>query len=110
MIIGFTERRRTVSERIVPEGLDEIPLTYPVAALRTSERDHLMAFRLQEGISTATVNTRQELGDIDDAIFGEVRVGNDPIQVSLSLASKHWHRLLSSFQGITEKTIHYNSI
>ena len=90
MIIGFTERRRTVSEGIVPEGEDEFRLTYDVAALRTSERDHLMTFRLLEGISTATVNTRQELGDIDvlrnnDAVFGEMREENDPIEVSLSL-------------------------
>ena len=90
MIIGFTERQRTVSEGIVPDGEDEFQLTYPVAALRTSERDHLMAFRLLEGSSTATVNTRQELGDIDvlrnnDAIFGDQREKFDPIDVYLSL-------------------------
>ena len=90
MIIGFTERRRTVSEGIVPAGEDEFRLTYDVDALRTSERDHLMTFRLLEGISTATVNTRQELGDLNilrnnDAVFGEVRVGGSPIEVSFSL-------------------------
>ena len=90
MIIGFTERRKTVSEGIVSEGIDEFLLTYNVAALRTSERDHLMTFRLLEDISTATVNTRQELENIDvlrnnDAIFGEQREENDPIEVSLSL-------------------------
>ena len=90
MIIGFTERQRTVSEGIVPEGEDEFRLTYDVAALRTSERDHLMTFRLLEGISTATVNTRQELGDLNilrdnDAIFGEEREENDPIEESRSL-------------------------
>ena len=91
MIIGFTERRRTVSEGIVPDGEDEFRLTYPVAALRISERDHLMTFRLLEGISTATVNTRQELGDLNilrdnDAVFGDVRVGGAPIEVSRSLS------------------------
>ena len=90
MIIGFTERRRTVSEGILPEGDDELRLTYDVAAQRTSERDHLMTFRLLEHISTATVNTRQELGDLNilrnnDAVFGEVRVGGAPIEVSRSL-------------------------
>ena len=90
MIIGFTERRRTISEGIVPEGEDEFRLTYDVAALRTSERDYLMTFRLLEGISNATVNTRQELGDLNilhdnDAVFGEVRVGGAPIEVCLSL-------------------------
>ena len=90
MIIGFTERRRTVSEGIVPAGEDEFRLTYPLAALRTSERDHLMTFRLQEGSSTATVNTRQESGDLNilrnnDAVFGEMREGGAPIEVDLSL-------------------------
>ena len=90
MIIGFTERRRTVCEGIVPEGEAEFQLTYPVAALRTSERDHLITFRLLEDISTATVNTRQELGDIDvlrniDAVFGEQREENDPIEVYFRL-------------------------
>ena len=90
MIIGFTERRRTVSEGIVPSGFDEFRLTYDVAALRISERHHLMTFRLLEGISTATVNTRQELGDIDvlrnnDAIFGQMRAENNPIGESRSL-------------------------
>ena len=90
MVIGFTERRRTVSEGIVPEGDDEFRLTYPVAALRTSERDHLMIFRLLESSRTATVNTRQELGNIDvlhnnDAVFGQIRGKNNPIEVHLSL-------------------------
>ena len=90
MIIGFTERQRTVSEGIVPEGDDEFRLTYDVAALRTSERDHLMTFRLLESSSTATVNTRQELGDVDvlrnnDAVFGDQREENKTIEVSLLL-------------------------
>ena len=90
MIIGFTERRRTVCEGFALEGEDEFRLTYPVAALRTSERDHLMTFRLLEGISTATINTRRELNDTNilrnnDAVFGEMREENDPIEVNLSL-------------------------
>ena len=90
MIVGFTKRQRTVSEGIVPEGDDEFRLTYDVAALRTSERDHLMTFRVLEGSSTATVNTRQELQDPDvlrnnDAVFGEEKEENDPIEVSRSL-------------------------
>ena len=90
MVIGFTERRRTVSEGIVPEGDDEFRLTYPVAALRISERDQIMTFRLLESSSTATVNTRQELQDVDvlrnnDAVFGDQREENKTIEVSLLL-------------------------
>ena len=85
MVIGFTERRRTVSEGIVPAGL-----TYPVAALRTSERNHPMIFRLLEGSSTATVITEEESEDPDllhnsDALFGKQREKNGPIKVSLNL-------------------------
>ena len=87
MIIGFTERRKIVSEGIVSEEYNDIQLTYNVSALRTSERDHLMTFRLLEDISTATVNTQSELWDIDvlrnsDAVFGEYREENDPIEVT----------------------------
>ena len=90
MVIGFTERRRTVSEGIVPEGFDEFRLTYDVAALRTSEMDYPMRFRLLEGISTATVHTRRELENVNilsnnDAVFGEEREDNDPIEVSVRL-------------------------
>ena len=90
MIIGFTERRRTVSEGIVPEGFNEFPLTYKLSALRTSERDHVMTFRLLEGSSTATVNTRRELTNQvilrnNDAVFGEVRGVNKPIDVTVTL-------------------------
>ena len=104
MIIGFTERRRTVSEGIVPEGEDEFRLTYNVSALRTSERDHLMTIRLLEGSSTATVNTRLELRDPDvlrnnDAIFGAERKENDPIEESrqVPLGSTKLLRDLTTF-------------
>ena len=39
MAIGFTERRRTVSEGQVP-GVAEFPLEIDVATLRVSEREH----------------------------------------------------------------------
>ena len=101
MIIGFTERRRTVSEGIVPEGFE---LAYPVAALRISESDHSMMFRLLEGSSTATVITKEESEDPDllhnsDALFGKKREDNGPIEVSLHLplGSKTLLQNLSTF-------------
>ena len=46
MIIGFTERRRTVSEGGALPGLDIFPLPIPLATLRTAEREHPMNIRL----------------------------------------------------------------
>ena len=53
MIIGFTERRRTVSEGLIP-GVDEFPLYIDVAILRMSERQHRMLYRVLSS-GTATV-------------------------------------------------------
>ena len=55
MIIGFTERRRTVSESMVPSGADTFSLLIGVATLRTAEREHPVNFRLQEASSSAIV-------------------------------------------------------
>ena len=45
MVIGFTERRHTVSEGLVP-GVDEFPLQIDVDTLRVSEREHRMLYRV----------------------------------------------------------------
>ena len=46
MIIGFTERRRTVLEGDALLGLDTFVLPMPLATLRTAERKHPMSIRL----------------------------------------------------------------
>ena len=46
MIIGFTERRRTVSEGDALPGEDTFQLPMPLATLRTAEREHPMDIRL----------------------------------------------------------------
>ena len=67
MIIGFTERIRTVSEGARGE-VDIFLLLINVFSLRTSEREHPMVFRVKE--SSATVETLIPSSFIFDATFG----------------------------------------
>ena len=78
MVIGFTERRRTVSEGLFP-GVEEFPLQIDVATLRMSEREHRMLYRLLSG-ATATVVSFAFVGNLDyDARIGSVQT--DPIEI-----------------------------
>ena len=77
MVIGFTERRRTVSEGQVP-GVDEFQLEIDVAALRVSEWERPMLYRVLSS-STATVVSFEFRDNLDyDARFGFVEA--DPIE------------------------------
>ena len=77
MVIGFTERRRTVSEGLVP-GVDEFPLQIDVATLRVSEREHRMLYRVLSS-GTATVVSFEFRDNLDfDARFGDIQA--DPIE------------------------------
>ena len=78
MVIGFTERRRTVSEGHVP-GVEEFPLEIDVATLRVSEREHWrMLYRVLSS-GTARVVSFEFRDNLDyDARFGFVEA--DPIE------------------------------
>ena len=84
MIIGFTERVRTVPENGI-DGFDIYQLLVHVATLRTSERDHLMIFRYLESSSTAIVEPLDSSTANSDVIFGIRGSPNDPIEVHLDL-------------------------
>ena len=76
MVIGFTERRRTVSEGLFPDS-DEFPLEIDVATLRVSEREHQMLYRVLSS-GTATVVSLDFRDNLDyDARFGAMQA--DPI-------------------------------
>ena len=82
MVIGFTERRRTVSEGLVP-GVDEFPLEINVATLRVSEREYRMLYRVLSS-GTATVVSFEFWDNLDfDARFGVVQA--DPIEQQYQL-------------------------
>ena len=72
MVIGFTERRRTVSEGQVP-GVDEFQLEIDVAALRVSEWERRMLYRVLSS-GTASVVSFEFRDNLDyDARFGVVQ-------------------------------------
>ena len=85
MIIGFTERIRTVSEGEVP-GVDLFQLQINVTSLRTSEREYPMGFRLQESISNATIETQIPSSPVFDATFGRRENSDDPVEERRNLA------------------------
>ena len=77
MVIGFTERRRTVSEGLFPDS-DEFPLEIDVATLRVSEREHRMLYRVLSS-RTADVVSFAFFDNLDyDARFGAIQA--DPIE------------------------------
>ena len=69
MIIGFTERRRTVSEGGALSGADSFPLPIPLATLRTAEREHPMDIRLF-GSSAIVEPVGRVVNELYDATFG----------------------------------------
>ena len=82
MVIGFTQRIRTVSESDAPEGEDIFTIEIPVATLRIAEKEHPMLFLLQESSSTAIVGPRGDLENnpLQDAAFGNRTEHGSPIQ------------------------------
>ena len=70
MIIGFTQRRQTVSESDVLLGNDFDRRQINVATLRESEREYIMLYQLLS-IGAATVVAFNDLGFLnEDARFG----------------------------------------
>ena len=85
MIIGFTERIRTVSEGQVP-GVDSFLLQINVASLRPSEREYPMGFRLREASTNATIETQIPSSPVFDATFGLRENPDYPIEEHRNLA------------------------
>ena len=70
MVIGFTQRMRTVSESDAPEEEDFFTIDIDVATLRPAEREHPMVFRVQYG-GTAIVESENDQSNPHlDAVFG----------------------------------------
>ena len=84
MVIGFTQRIRTVSEG--QEGaVDLFQLQINVSSLRSAERVHPMVFRILESRTNATVETLTPSSIIYDATFGNRDNPDDPIEFSWDL-------------------------
>ena len=88
MVIGFTERSRTISESMAPPGVDTFQLLIPLSTLRRAERDHPMNFRLQVSSSTAIVEPiGQVFNPLYDTVFGTRDDVDDPIEEIFILES-----------------------
>ena len=86
MIIGFTQRRLTVSESDAPVGADTFPITLDVRSLRISERVYEVVFRVL-GTGSATVEASNvQFRENYDALFGTRFSAKDPIEDSRLLA------------------------
>ena len=86
MIIGFTERRRTVSESDASEGMDVFPINLNVRSLRLSELQYEVLFRVLE-TGNATVEAYNiQFRENYDALFGTRSSAQDPIVDSRLLA------------------------
>ena len=78
MIIGFSERRSTVSEGNAEEHF-RVPIG--MATLKTAEREHPMNIRLQVSSSTAIVEpVGAVVNQLYDATFGSRDNIHDPIE------------------------------
>ena len=70
MVVGFTQRIRTVSESDAPEEEEFFTIDINVATLGLTEREHPMVFRVQSG-GTAIVEPKDDLTNpLLDALFG----------------------------------------
>ena len=80
MIIGFTERSRTVSESGATPGVSQYRLSIDMATLRVSERFHGITIRHNEQLSTAVVGPFIGGNIFYDALFGARDDSRDPLQ------------------------------
>ena len=81
MVIGFSQRRVTVSEATTEQGVDQFPLLINITSERTSEQEYQVLFRLQESSSTATVEAINTAFSTNfDARFGIRDNMGDPIE------------------------------
>ena len=81
MIIGFTQRTRTISEGEEDHAIELFQLQVNLTTLRTSERVHPMTIRVQWSSSTAIVEPLLVQTDPDfDAVFGSRDLPGRPIR------------------------------
>ena len=68
-IVGFSQRRQTVSEADAPEAAG-FTITIPVNAVRPAETEINLLFHVVETLSTANVQAFTEFNSSFDALFG----------------------------------------
>ena len=86
MIIGFTQRRWTVSESDGTEGANTFSLTLNVRSLRLSELEYELLFRVLETGNATVEASNLQFQESYDALFGSTDSEQDPIVNSQILA------------------------
>ena len=85
MVIGFTQRNRTVSENSSFEGQDNFTINIDIATLSVSEREHKMIFRLESGGTAIVEPFNIDTNPLLDALFGSRFNPHDPLEEFFSL-------------------------
>ena len=80
-IVGFSQRRQTVSEADAPEGSGFFTIVIPVNARRPAETEINLSFRVVEALSTANVQAFTEFNSSFDALFGVREPDNGLLEV-----------------------------
>ena len=79
MVIGFTERSRTVSESLAVDS--SYFLGIDIATLRVSEMGHRIIIRHNEQLSTAVVESILGQTTLSDVSFGARRLSGGPLEI-----------------------------
>ena len=87
MIIGFSQRRQTVSESDAPEGADSFSVTLDVHSLRFSETEYEILFRALENSNASVEAFNVQFQLQFDALFGNTKSPEAPIIDSRRLSS-----------------------
>ena len=82
MVIGFTQRIRTVSEN---SGFENFTINIDRATLSTSEREQEMIFRLESGGTAIVESFNNNTNPLKDALFGNRFDPHDPLEEFFSL-------------------------
>ena len=85
MIIGFTERSKTVPESGATPEASSYSIEIEVASPRVSERFHGITIRHNEQLSTAVVESFVGVNDFSDALFGVRDRSRDPLEDQVDL-------------------------
>ena len=80
MVIGFTQRIRTVSE-----NSDNFTINIDIASLSVSEREQKMIFRLESGGTAIVEPFNNNTNPLLDALFGSRFDPHDPLEEIFSL-------------------------
>ena len=75
MVIGFTQRIRTVSE-----NSDNFTINIDIAILKVSEREQQMIFRLESGGTAIVEPFNDDTNPLLDALFGSRLDPHDPLE------------------------------